>query len=330
MNLIKKLRRKLRPPGIYARVVDLSVSPFLDARERKFVKGLDVSEPARHAPVFIVGAPRSGSTMFYQILANELDVLYISNFVHVFSSWLNTAFGLENKWLRKKKRYPLTSSYGGTFSAGWGAPSECGVFWYKHMPQEKHFLTGEDLSLDAQMFFRRSVRIPMSTYGKPFLFKNMNAGQRIDYLKRVFPEAKFIFIKRDVLAMAQSILKARKDIYGSAHTWWSIKPKEFQELAEKEPFAQIIGQIFYIEKQILKDFSSLEEKDRMVLSYEALCADPNAMISKVSDFINEDVKDSKYDVDYGLEASSGRKCSEEDYARLQEIIHTYNWTTYDL
>lgn len=330
MKITKKLSRKLRPPGVFSRLVHISLSWFLDAREKEKVRGYDTDAPSSFSPVFIVGAPRSGSTLFYQILANELDVVYISNFVHVFSSWLNTGFEFEKRWLRKKKRYDLSSSYGGTFKAGWGAPSECGAFWYTHMPKDMHYLSKNDLTAEAARYFRQSIRIPMQTYKKPFLFKNMNAGQRIGYLKEVFPEAKFIFIQRDPLATAQSILKARNDIYGRPSAWWSIRPKEYDSLKTKDPLDQIIGQIFYIERQILEDFDGLEERDKLILSYEELCADPNQTIANVHRFTFPSEPPAAFDVPYQLRASTGRRSSEEDYQRMKEIIETYNWSTYDL
>jgi hypothetical protein len=43
------------------------------------------NQPLKHQPVFIIGAPRTGSTILYQTLTNLYDVLYIDNLVCRFS-----------------------------------------------------------------------------------------------------------------------------------------------------------------------------------------------------------------------------------------------------
>ena len=48
---------------------------------------LDTEEKLEYPPIFIIGAPRSGSTLLYQVLTDYFEVGYISNLhAHFFGS----------------------------------------------------------------------------------------------------------------------------------------------------------------------------------------------------------------------------------------------------
>jgi len=44
---------------------------------------MEVSQALAHSPLFIVGPPRCGSTLLYQVLTEAFDLAYVSN-VHEF------------------------------------------------------------------------------------------------------------------------------------------------------------------------------------------------------------------------------------------------------
>ena len=59
------------------KLISLS-SPIIRKFENRYIKKYS-NKPLKHQPVFIIGAPRTGSTILYQTLTNELDILYINN-----------------------------------------------------------------------------------------------------------------------------------------------------------------------------------------------------------------------------------------------------------
>ena len=67
-------------------------------------------------------------------------------------------------------------------------------------------------------------------YNKPLVIGNNNAGLRIGLLKEVFPDAKYIVVNRDPFFVAQSLLLARKKIYGDIIHWWGMMPKNYDQL----------------------------------------------------------------------------------------------------
>ena len=87
-----------------------------------------VSSDAHHFPVFIIGLPRSGSTVTYQAISKYLKVGYITNVAARF--WQNPCAGIQlSREIVGDGREHVThySNYGNTVSAS--DPHEFGHFW---------------------------------------------------------------------------------------------------------------------------------------------------------------------------------------------------------
>jgi hypothetical protein len=100
---------------------------------------------------------------------------------------------------------------------------------------------------------KNEITTVINHFDKPLLFKNLNAGQRLRLITRIFPNAKFIFIKRDPLYTAQSILKAKRSLGIDDDAFWSVMPENVESLRPLNAYEQIVKQIYYLEKQINVD-----------------------------------------------------------------------------
>ena len=56
------------------------ISPLISLWEQKYFLKYRDFKP-KYQPIFIIGAPRTGSTILYQTITNQLDVLYIDNMI---------------------------------------------------------------------------------------------------------------------------------------------------------------------------------------------------------------------------------------------------------
>src|SRR4051794_9738643 len=57
---------------------------LLEAAEERMFEALSLGDAAREAPsVWVLGSPRTGSTLCYQLLASVFALPYLSNFVNV-------------------------------------------------------------------------------------------------------------------------------------------------------------------------------------------------------------------------------------------------------
>ncbi len=117
---------------------------------------------------------------------------------------------------------------------------------------------------------------------KPWIFKNLMAGMNIPHLKRLFPNAKFIFNRRNTFDNADSMLKVRVSLYGDQYSWWSVKPSNYNEIIKiKDPYQQVIAQVESINQQIEQDLEKLDGSDFYCISYEELCQSPHQVLDEI-------------------------------------------------
>ena len=228
------------------------LSPILRIWEKKLINKYG-KMPLKFQPVFIIGAPRTGSTILYQALTNHLDILYIDNLACRWSKNLIFGMWLSQKIYNNKPHNNFKAIHGNTNKFGLNSPSECGSYWYRWLPQEHHFIDTNNFNDKVVEEIRNEITSIINYHNKPMLFKNLNAGQRICLLKQCFPNAKYIFIRRDPLFVVHSILTARKKANIKEDQWWSVRPKNYQELLKLPKIEMIAAQVFYIEEQIKHD-----------------------------------------------------------------------------
>jgi hypothetical protein len=89
-------------------------------------------------------------------------------------------------------------------------------------------------------------------------------------LLKAFPNAKFIFVRRDPLYTAQSILKAKRKLKIPDNQFWSIMPPNVEDLKQLEWSEQIVKQIYYLEKQIAEDLRLFSKENIYEVNYTDL------------------------------------------------------------
>ncbi len=224
--------------------------------------------PWSHQPTFIIGAPRTGSTILYQALTNAYDVAYVDNVACTFHRNPLVGFALSRSIFGSRPHDSFTSSHGST--RGGHAPSECGAFWYRWLPRDRHFVDDMDVGEETVRQIRVEIAALMNQARKPLLFKNLNAGQRLRLLRRCFPDAKFIYIKRDPVFVVDSILRARAARGTPAHQWWSIKPRGYEGILDLPEIEMVVQQVTRINAQIEQDAALFAPSNFRHISYSEL------------------------------------------------------------
>jgi len=308
------------------RVMVIYLSPLISVFERKVFS--HYSElPLMHQPVFIIGAPRTGSTILYQIITNELDVLYIDNLAC--SLHRNLFFGvwLSRKIFKSKPHNNFKAEHGNTSMYGAHAPSECGGFWYRWMPKNRHFVDEGDIDDKAENEIRREITSIINCHDKPLVFKNLNAGLRMRVLFRIFPKAKFIWIKRDPLYVTQSILKARGTVNANLEQWWSLMPENYESLKNMTAIEQVVGQVHSVERQIEQDKNMFSEENILSISYEEL-NDIDFVLARVHKFVggNTEVKVGSMRAQIVIDEKD--LCTGEMLSQLKDKIDALDWNGY--
>ena len=109
-------------------------SPLISIFEKSKINKYG-AKTSKIPPIFIVGAPRTGSTIVYQLITQYFDTIYFNNLVHLARE--NTYFGfwLSNKFFKENPHNSFKSNHGDTLTGGLHAPSEGGQIWQKWLPK---------------------------------------------------------------------------------------------------------------------------------------------------------------------------------------------------
>ncbi len=235
---------------------------------------------AENAPeVFILGLPRSGTTLVYQYIVHRLQAAYFTSDVgrHPYSPVLATE--------RQKKRNPpyvsdFTSIYGR--ARGAMAPREAGSFWLRFFDVDDYQSFGDISAADAETM-RRTVRAIQALFnGAFFVNKNVKHVMRIDALAKIFPSSRFLVVRRDLRDVALSCLRARVITLGNVERWFSVKPRSYEMLKALDPAEQVARQVVDLEADLEKDLAELESGRVGFLDYEEFCSRPDTVIETLA------------------------------------------------
>ena len=238
--------------------------------------------------IFIVGCPRSGSTVLHQWLANLGVFAYPTNLLSRFyqAPYLgaiiqelitNPKFDYQGELFDLKQN---ESTYSSLLGKTKGALSPHGFhsFWRRFFHYtEIQFLTDEELVDFDKVTFLSELAAMEHVFKKPLAFKSLFLSWNISFIHQILSNAVFLYISRDPIYNTQSLLQARMDYYGSMETWYSYKPLEYHELQLLDPYSQVAGQIFYMNKAIKDQLSSINERHWLNIDYSIFCRFPESI-----------------------------------------------------
>jgi len=219
-----------------------------------------------YPPIFIIGAPRSGSTLLYQYLSIVLEVSYVSSIWSVLPG--------SGQYLFPGKTLPPTdfNSFYGNSASIYGTHEGGQIFTQWFPDKEHHFTATLPESVEQKM---RAYFETVSSIGKlPWLIKNGRNTLRIPVLRDVFPEAVYIRLNRNPIMVAQSIIEGRYRLTGSPDRNWTVMPKEWKNIKALPFPRQVARQVYYIESQVDEDLSKVPSERISNCDYDAFCAAP--------------------------------------------------------
>jgi hypothetical protein len=241
--------------------------------------------------IYVIGAPRSGTTLLSQLLSRYLEVGYIDNLIARF--WMRPSAGIrlsETVLGRdRRQRIAFTSRHGVTQDAA--GPHEFGYFWRRWLNLDHaltHHLGADDLTRLDLAGLRRELRVEiLASFGRPTVFKNVICGFQAEWLTRVHPRSLFVHVKRSVGPTARSILKSRMERYGSYDAWWSLKPSTFDDLQQiSDPAAQVVGQITACRREFEHELSR-SGVTALTVDYDEMCRNPGSVLRNVCELARQ-------------------------------------------
>lgn len=228
--------------------------------------------------ILIVGAPRSGTTLIYQVLASHLPVAYFTNLSSLFPRSPITASRLFKR-VFDTPRFDLHSYYGTT--VGLDGPNDAFHVWNRWLGEDR-YSTPTTLSETCKAEMRAFFDACFAEFHRPMLNKNNRNTDCIPLLADVFPNAYFVEIRRDPVFTAQSLLLAREQIQGSRFIGWGLASRD----SEPHPGAtqyidDVCHQVHTIERK-LDHAKRLVGPHRFIeVDYASFCADPALTVERV-------------------------------------------------
>ncbi|MCP4104146.1 MAG: sulfotransferase [Desulfobacteraceae bacterium] len=252
----EKMRQRLLPPN------------WRRFRQVRHLPG-EFECPEFERPVFIVSAPRAGSTLLFETL---------SKFDRVWT------IGFENHDIETDIPYlhPETRNYESNRLTD--APPDVAA-------AVKHWFARQLRNRAGKLFLNTEENErPKATR---FLEKTPKNAFRIPFLKKVFPDALFIFLYRDPQENISSMLEgwrskrflAYRDMPGWPYREWRfLLPPNWQTLAEC-PLAEIAAYQWNAANQyILDDLAALPRHEWCFVTYKSLVEQPAEAIRRISSF----------------------------------------------
>lgn len=248
-------------------------------------KELLVKEEPAYPLIFVMGPHRSGSTLLMQWLANLGTIAYPTNLMSRFYRTPIVASKIQllltdelYNYRNEIRDFNSTIDFNSENGKTKGAlgPNEFWYFWRRFLPfSELDYLPTDELleKVDITTFKAECAGIT-DVFQKPFALKGMILNYNIDFLDKIFEKAIFIYTKRDPLTNIESALKAREKQLGSINEWYSFKIPEYEELKNLEPYEQVAGQIYYINKAVEAGLKNVAENKKIIIDYEAFCENP--------------------------------------------------------
>jgi hypothetical protein len=239
---------------------------------------LEQSRGAAPNAVFLLGAPRTGSTVVYQAFVARFGQPYLSNLANeCFAETPIVALALQ-------KAVPVAVGYESRFGKTDGAlqPSEASAVmthWFGggHPSQTK----SATILAGREPHFLATLAACVAIHGKPLAIKNAWNCFRVAYLARALPQARFLWIRRDIAEAALSDLEARHETKKSASEWNSATPANVEALRALPPAAQVLENQYEFNRAIGDALRAGAEGRWTELWYEDFVSDPQRALEGV-------------------------------------------------
>lgn len=259
--------------------------------------------------IMVVGPPRCGSTVIYQMLIRVLPSVYISNlhlFFPNFASWYlkkNNLFGTQLNG--------FNSYYG--YTVGINNVNEGNFFI------DKIFEGNPSRELIRKRYLEFISKMQASEQ-QPLVFKNIRNYKNILKLNEAVPEIIFIRIKRNIEQVIQSVLKAYYEL-GYFHPISDT----FKEKKIDNPIEFAVLNILQIEKELNSFQKRIDNSKWIEWEYETFCNEGLEMIERlVNDYLNIDcsiLHRNKFKKE--LKVSKRKKVNIDDEEKIRKLLNKY-------
>lgn len=233
-----------------------------------------------YSNIHIIGVPRSGTTLINQYLASGLDIGYINNLIAAF--WKAPIHGvhLSKKLLGTDFSSNFDSAFGKTLAIQ--EPHEFGYFWSEILGfDELKEPTPEQMRNQNLVHLSNKLINISNAFDKPVIYKSIFLGWSASRISELMPKSLFIYIKRNWMDNALSLLKIRDKYFQNHETWASFKPAEYHHLKSMSPIEQVVGQVYFLNRSFENEMSKIKDENKIIVNYEDFTSQPQELIKAI-------------------------------------------------
>ena len=238
-------------------------------------------------PLIIVGLPRSGTTLAYELIVQAFDVAY-------FSKIYNYTFGLPNLTTRLTTRFgrrpaaKYESEYGNI--PGLFTPAENHHFWRRWFVEDDqlgHHVPAAAISGNQARTMNRVLASISTIAGSPLVFKDVYLTLSLDAVLQKVDGCRVLVITRDPDAVAASLYRKRAQMQ-DAGDWWSIRPP-FTETVSRASLVEQVAFQCTRSRQLLEEQLSHAAPERCrVVDYADICNAPGSFIDNMREWLGSE------------------------------------------
>ncbi len=240
-------------------------------------------------PIFIIGSPRSGTTVFYKLFMKHPDLAYLTQLSNLFC---------DAPFFANKILYNYAANHGSRivsqkndiYLLQWKHHNidytEAPNVWWKFHPKSRNdYLDSTNLRDEEKKFYRLYLQKHLLLFNKKrFVSKKPSNSLRILYLNEIFPDAIFIHILRDGRAVAASLLE-RKKRFGK---FFGTSPPLLESIKAEDDISHCGLQWQGIIRSINDDSTKLKPGQFLTIKYEDFINDWREILMSVFQFCDLD------------------------------------------
>ena len=238
-------------------------------------------------PIFIVGAPRSGTTLLYDLMSYHKDIGFFSQ--HDLINFFPKEY-MKFVYLRRRifetRRWPFPrEGFEYRITTSFEVPHEFNWFWNNWI--KNSWAKRTDVTNNAAEKIKNEISNLLERKNKiRFLSKNPSHSLRMEFLHEIFNDAIFVNIIRDPRAVVTSMTRASRR-FNNPNGYFGL-PLKNNNQHDFDLFERHSRQWNEVNNEIHRVANMLPSEQFYELKYEDLISNPHSEMNTLFEFCNLD------------------------------------------
>lgn len=229
--------------------------------------------------ILIVGPPRGGTTLVYQVLASALPVSYLNNFSSLLPHSPIAATQLFERFSTSRKTSTFNNYYGNTRALA--DPNDGFYLWNRWLGSNR-YEPNQVLTLTEKQEMQVFFNAWLTMFDKPFLNKNNRNLSCMDLLFKSLENVYFVVVQRNPVYIAQSLFIARQKIQGDQEIGWGLGADQLSHHTGRDTALKSVAEQVALIHKTLNEQRCKIPHDRIIdVDYEQFCHNPNQLIQRI-------------------------------------------------